>query len=65
MTRIADATNDPCPQEDPDNEAHCEVRIRRQGHDYTRNLKLKPKPEMAMKAREALARTLRIHRAPT
>ena len=59
------AADDPCPPEDAGNEAHCEVRIRRQGHDYTKNLKLKPKPEMAMKAREALARKLRIHRAPT
>lgn len=59
------AADDPCPPEDPVNEAHCEVRIRRQGHDYTKNLKLKPKPEMAMKAREALARSLRIYRSPT
>jgi hypothetical protein len=59
------AADDPCPKEDPANEAHCEVRIRRQGQEYNKNLKLKPKPEMALKAREALARAMRIHRTPT
>jgi hypothetical protein len=56
------AADDPCPREDPTNEAHCEVRVRRQGFEYTKNLKLKA---LALKAREALARRIRILRAPT
>ena len=56
------AADDPCPREDPDNEAHCEVRVRRQGFPYTKNLKLKA---LAVKAREELARRLRILRGPT
>jgi hypothetical protein len=57
------AADDPCPREDPGNEAHCEIRVQRHGHDYNRNHK--PRADIAAKARDALARKLRIHRAPS
>jgi hypothetical protein len=57
------AADDPCPREDSENEAHCEVRVRRQGGTFTKNLKLKK--DIELKAREALARRLRILRDPT
>lgn len=44
------------------NEAHCEVRICRKGFEYSRNHK--PKKDVLMKAREELAKRLRIYRAP-
>lgn len=52
-------------EDDPieSNEAHCEVRIRRVGHPY--NPKHKPSPDIRLKAREALARRMRIGRVPT
>lgn len=45
------------------NDAHCEIRIRRAGHAY--NPKHKPSPDMKLKAREALARRMRIKQEPT
>jgi hypothetical protein len=45
------------------NDAHCEVRIRRTGVTYTTGHR--PNPAVKAKAREALARRMRIRRAPT
>lgn len=50
-------TDDPHPQEDPGNAAHCEVRIRRTDMAFTKNHR--PPKDVTMKARESLARKLR------
>jgi len=54
--------DDPNPSEDPDNDAHCEVRIRPQGKPFSKNHKVKK--EVRAKALDALARRLRIIKAP-
>ena len=46
-----------------ENEAHCEVRMRRTGSEYKANHK--PNKDIVMKARAELARRMRVHRAPT
>jgi hypothetical protein len=43
------------------NDAHCEVRMRRQGYAYTKNHKVK---EVDAAAKEALARKMRVIKAP-
>lgn len=58
------AQDDPNPPEAPENEAHAEVRMRAVGSPYTPNLKIKDKGVLA-KAKEALARKLRVEVAPT
>lgn len=45
------------------NDAHCEVRLRRTGTEYSRGHK--PNAAIKAKACEALARRLRVKRAPT
>ena len=45
------------------NDAHCEIRIRRSGSAY--NAKHKPSADIKAKAREALARRMRVKRMPT
>lgn len=45
------------------NESHCEIRIRRTGTEYKSSHK--PNKEILMKAREELARRMRVYRAPT
>jgi hypothetical protein len=57
------AADDPCLVNGRENEAHCEVRIKRTGTEYAANHK--PPKDIKLKAREALARKLRIHRIPT
>jgi hypothetical protein len=52
------AADDPFDQ----NDAHCEVRIRRTGIPYSPSHK--PKKDIALKAREELARRMRVYRAP-
>lgn len=56
------AHDDPNPPEDEPNDAHCEVRIRPQGREFSPNHRVK-KPILA-KAKEALARALRVHTRP-
>lgn len=54
--------DDPNPSEDPDNDAHCEVRVRPQGRPFTKNHKMNK--EVHAKAQDALARRLRIIKMP-
>jgi hypothetical protein len=53
------ATDDPIDA----NDAHCEIRLRRTGTEYSKNHK--PNPAIRAKACEALARKLHVRRAPT
>jgi hypothetical protein len=53
------ATDDPIDA----NDAHCEVRLRRTGTEYSKSHK--PNPAIRAKACEALARKLHVRRAPT
>jgi len=46
-----------------ENDAHCEVRIRRTGIPYAKSHK--PKKDILMKARAELAKRMRVYRAPT
>jgi hypothetical protein len=52
-------------EDDPieENDAHCEVRIRRNGTPYSS--KHKPNKDIVMKARAELAKKMRVLRAPT
>jgi hypothetical protein len=52
------AVDDPYPPEDPNNKAHAEVRMKPVGATFSKNHK-PPKPVLA-KAKDALARRLRI-----
>jgi len=54
--------DDPNPPEDPDNDAHCEVRVKPQGRPFTKNHKMNK--EVRAKAQDALARCLRIVKMP-
>lgn len=54
--------DDPNPAEDPDNAAHCEVRIKPQGIPFSKNHKVNK--TILAKAKDALARKLRLHTAP-
>ena len=56
-------TDDPNPPEDPDNDAHCEVRIRPHGRAFSKNHKVNK--EVRAVALDALARCLRIIKMPT
>jgi hypothetical protein len=56
------AADDPNPPEEPANDAHCEVRMRPKGREFSKNHK--PNKQVLAKARDALARRLRIVRAP-
>lgn len=55
--------DDPNPAEDPDNDAHCEVRLKPQGLPFNKNRK--PSKEILAKAKEALASKLAVHVPPT
>jgi hypothetical protein len=57
------AADDPCPARDPENEAHCEIRIARTGTEYSP--KHKPAKDIKLRARDALAKKLRVHKPPT
>jgi hypothetical protein len=52
--------DDPCPSQDPENEAHAEVRIAREGTDY--DPKHKPPSRVKKQAREALADRMRAYK---
>lgn len=54
--------DDPNPPEDPDNDAHCEVRVRPQDKPFSKNHKMNK--EVRAVARDALARCLRIIKMP-
>ncbi len=56
------AEDDPNPPEDPENDAHCEVRAKPEGSTFSRNHKMK-KENRAI-AQDALARRLRIIKLP-
>ncbi|MBN1609406.1 MAG: hypothetical protein JW940_22440 [Polyangiaceae bacterium] len=56
------AVDHPNPPEDPENDAHCEVRIKPSGHDFSKNHKVGK--EILAKAKDALARRLRIYMRP-
>ncbi len=57
------AEDDPNPVDDPDNEAHCEVRVKPQGSPFNKNFKLPKALKPAVLNR--LARTLKIYERPT
>jgi hypothetical protein len=50
--------DDPYPKEDPSNEAHAEVRIRPVGAEFSKNHK--PPKQVLFKAKDELARRLRV-----
>ena len=54
--------DDPCPKEDPENEAHAEVRVRRLGSAYAPNYKVPSSSKL--KVKEALAKMMRPHVDP-
>jgi hypothetical protein len=54
--------DNPNPPEDPGNDAHCEVRIRPEDREFSKNHK--PNKQILAKARDALARKLRVVLAP-
>jgi hypothetical protein len=54
--------DDPNPSEEPENDAHCEVRMRPMNREFSKNHKVNK--EVLAKAKEALARKLRIVLAP-
>jgi|GEM_PF-1209027 len=56
------AVDDPNPAEDPENDAHCEVRIKPQGAAFSKNHKVK-KDVLAL-AKNSLAKNLRLHTPP-
>lgn len=54
--------DDPCPPEDSQNIAHCEIRLRKQAEPY--NPKHRPNRKVLYEAQIALAKALRIVKAP-
>lgn len=57
------AADDPNPQEDPENDAHCEIRIKPKGLPFNSNHKVKDKGVLA-KAKDELARKMNIQTRP-
>jgi hypothetical protein len=57
------AEDDPNPEEEQSNSAHCEVRVKPQGSKFTPNYKINDKTVKA-EAQNRLARKLKIHTPP-